>query len=527
MRSSALSTSRCCWHASQTFSTPVPFIAIVSIIGGTQRLRRSSAPPSVSIARKSATVSAAPGRSAILTTKQSAISSNPALMVCAESPRPGTVTTTTVSATFMISSSTCPTPTVSTRIMSQPNASSARITSRVAGARPPRVWRAAILRMKTPLSPAWRCMRTRSPRTAPPVNGLDGSTATMPTERPSLRMTAANESTSVLFPEPGGPVTPMTCACPVCGYRAATSCLAPASPFSIFVIALASARQSRATTRRASSRVPSLSFGAGRRAPIQSIGSRQVLNEPVGSGIIILDTQDFLDMLIASARLSVKRPFSLFSTVVSHGWYQTLPFRWDAAEEALLRAEALRDGRIMLVRIEETASTRRNHRDLVITVKGDGARDPGVASEMARRVNVMLHADEDLSGFYELSKRVPDLEAARKLGAGRCMRAPTLWEDVVKTILSTNVTWRQAVHMIHRLAELGDPCPADPSLRAWTTPGQVVRAKEKFLRDTVRAGYRAPYIMELAKAQKSGAIDLDTIDAAAKKMTEKQLFDAR
>jgi 3-methyladenine DNA glycosylase/8-oxoguanine DNA glycosylase len=231
-------------------------------------------------------------------------------------------------------------------------------------------------------------------------------------------------------------------------------------------------------------------------------------------------------MQTATTRLSVKRPFSLFSTVVSHGWYQTLPFRWVAGDDALLRAEALRDGRVMLVRVEEATSARRNYRDLVITVKGDGARDPGVAGEMSRRVDVMLHASEDLSEFYALSATVPELEAARRLGAGRCMRAPTLWEDVVKTILSTNVTWRQAVTMINRLAELGDPCPADPSLRSWPTAEQMMRAKEKFLRDTVRAGYRSPYIMELAKAQNSGTIDLDALDAAAKKMNEKQLFDA-
>src|ERR1700730_7851140 len=112
-----------------------------------------------------------------------------------------------------------------------------------------------------------------------------------------------------------------------------------------------------------------------------------------------------------------------------------------------------------------------------------------------------------------------------KAGAGRCMRATASGSDVVKTILSTNVTWRQAVTMINRLAELGDPCPADPSLRSWPTPGQVIRAKEKFLRNTVRAGYRSPYIMELARAQKSGTIDLDALDAAAKKMSENQLFD--
>ncbi len=230
-------------------------------------------------------------------------------------------------------------------------------------------------------------------------------------------------------------------------------------------------------------------------------------------------------MQTATARLSVKKPFSLFSTVVSHGWYQTLPFRWLEADQALLRAEALRDGRVMLVRVEERASAARNHVDLLVTVTGEGAKDPGVCGEMARRVSVMLHADEDLSGFYKLCASEPELREARRQGAGRCMRASTLWEDVLKTVLGTNVTWRQAVTMINRLAQLGDPCPALPELRAWPTPGQIVRAKEKFLRNTVRAGYRSPYIMELAKAQKSGSIDLDTIDAAAKKLSEKELYD--
>jgi 3-methyladenine DNA glycosylase/8-oxoguanine DNA glycosylase len=229
-------------------------------------------------------------------------------------------------------------------------------------------------------------------------------------------------------------------------------------------------------------------------------------------------------MQTAVERISVRKPFTLFSTVISHGWYQTLPFRWLGSERVLLRAEALRDGRVMLVRVEESTSVRPRSRDLVISIKGEGAKDPGIAAEMARRVVVMLHADEDLSEFYELCKTVPDLHKARAMGAGRCMRAPTLWEDVIKTILSTNVTWRQAVSMINRLAQLGEPCPADPSLRAWPTPGQVVRAKEQFLRDTVRAGYRSPYIMALALAQKSGSIDLDAIDAAASKSDEQALY---
>lgn len=231
-------------------------------------------------------------------------------------------------------------------------------------------------------------------------------------------------------------------------------------------------------------------------------------------------------METATVRLQVRKPFSLFATVVSHGWYQTLPFRWLGEQGALERAERLHDGRVMLVRMEEAKSKRSGYKDILVAVTGEGARDPGVAAEMARRASVTLRLDQDLRPFYALCRDLSALRDVPKLGAGRCMRAPTLWEDVIKTVLSTNVNWRQAVVMSNRLAQLGDHAPADPTLRSWPTPGQVVRARESFLRKTVRAGYRSPYIMELATAQKSGAIDLDATDAASSSLGEQELFKA-
>src|SRR5690348_14164476 len=158
--------------------------------------------------------------------------------------------------------------------------------------------------------------------------------------------------------------------------------------------------------------------------------------------------------------------------------------------------------------MSEDGSDRKTHRDVLVTTRGEGAGDPGVAQEMARRARSMLHLDERLDGFYALSRELPDVKDARRAGAGRLVRASSLWEDVVKTILGTNVVWKQAVVMINRLSELGDPCPAEPALRAWPSPGQIARAGERFLRDSVRAGYRSPYIVELAKRMKSGDIDL-------------------
>ena len=82
------------------------------------------------------------------------------------------------------------------------------MASGVARARPPRWPRVAIERMKTPGSVAWSCMRTRSPRMAPPVNGDDGSMASTVTSSSRARRWPMIELVSVDLPAPGEPVMP-------------------------------------------------------------------------------------------------------------------------------------------------------------------------------------------------------------------------------------------------------------------------------------------------------------------------------
>ena len=66
------------------------------------------------------------------------------------------------------------------------------MASGTARARPPRWPRVAIERMNTPGSVAWSCMRTRSPRMAPPLNGEVGSMAST-ADRLALRPQVADE----------------------------------------------------------------------------------------------------------------------------------------------------------------------------------------------------------------------------------------------------------------------------------------------------------------------------------------------
>jgi hypothetical protein len=78
----------------------------------------------------------------------------------------------------------------------------------VAGDSPPSLPLVAIERTKTPSSPMWSCILIRSPSSAPPVIGLDGSTATTPTRLEFVRNEVIMALARVDLPTPGGPVMP-------------------------------------------------------------------------------------------------------------------------------------------------------------------------------------------------------------------------------------------------------------------------------------------------------------------------------
>ena len=89
---------------------PAPSVAVVGTTGGVH----GSSGPIRSICWRSRTATSEPSRSALFTTKTSAISKIPAFATWTASPQPGETTTTVVSVAAATSTSACPTPTVST-----------------------------------------------------------------------------------------------------------------------------------------------------------------------------------------------------------------------------------------------------------------------------------------------------------------------------------------------------------------------------------------------------------------------------
>jgi N-glycosylase/DNA lyase len=125
----------------------------------------------------------------------------------------------------------------------------------------------------------------------------------------------------------------------------------------------------------------------------------------------------------------------------------------------------------------------------------------------------MFRLDEDLSPFYAVAAGDEQLAWAAA-GAGRMLRSPTVFEDVVKTICTTNTAWSGTVRMVTALVDdLGAKAPTGG--HAFPTPAAVATAPETFFRDVARAGYRGPYIRMLATDVAEGRLDLEELNDRA------------
>ena len=147
-------------------------------------------------------------------------------------------------------------------------------------------------------------------------------------------------------------------------------------------------------------------------------------------------------------------------------------------------------------------------------------RRPGAREQEAIRTAVehVLRLDEDLSDFYEVARGDPELSWAAA-GAGRLVRSPTVFEDVVKTICTTNCSWsateRMVAALVEHLGERADGAPhSGPYGRAFPTPGAMADADDNFYRDVVRAGYRGAYLRTLASSVASGETELEELGRA-------------
>ena len=210
-------------------------------------------------------------------------------------------------------------------------------------------------------------------------------------------------------------------------------------------------------------------------------------------------------------------PVDLWRTLVSHGVASLPPQELDEDARTLTTTLRLPLGGSRTVRI----TSGRVGGALVDLVGGPVAAPD--AEHLVATVRHMLRLDDDLSEFYAAARGDPQLEWATH-GAGRMLRSPTVFEDVVKTICTTNCAWSATERMVGALvAHLGEPAEGSDR-RAFPSPRAMAETGEGFYRDVARAGYRGAYLRVLAARVAEGSLDLEVLaEAPAEEVPDEEV----
>ncbi len=205
-------------------------------------------------------------------------------------------------------------------------------------------------------------------------------------------------------------------------------------------------------------------------------------------------------------------PVDLWRTLVSHGFHDLPPLALDDDQRTLTMTVRMPRGAPRRVTV---GAGRRGAARIVPTGSEPSAQARASIEGQVARV---LHLDQDLAPFYTLAAEDPDLSWVTT-GAGRMLRSPTVFEDVVKTLCTTNCSWGLTRTMVTALVtNLGDPSlgPRNPATNAFPTPAALAAQPERFYRDIVRSGYRAPHFKRLGELVFSGEVDLERLGEAGR-----------
>ncbi len=185
-------------------------------------------------------------------------------------------------------------------------------------------------------------------------------------------------------------------------------------------------------------------------------------------------------------RISLPPRFHFDTVVRSHGWYDLPPFAYDAVRGELTTFLA------------GAARVRFRARQGGLEVSAEAA-DRETLRRLARRI---FSLDVDLSSLGPAFEGEPALRRALERGGGRMLRAPTLFEDAVKILLTTNCSWQATRGMVERLiVETGEG-------GSFPEPEQVARLSPARLARKIRCGYRAEALSRFARRVASCRLDL-------------------
>lgn len=192
--------------------------------------------------------------------------------------------------------------------------------------------------------------------------------------------------------------------------------------------------------------------------------------------------------------LKIPPHYSLRSVLLSHGWSALPPFQ-----------------------------VGNNHNDITFAFSGSGKPTLIQISQKGKKLEIdsgrklknleletiqqMFGLNLVLDSFFKMAIK-HNRQWIQKHHMGRLMRAESVFEDLIKLILTTNCTWSLTKKMV------GDLCNnLGEKVQGFSTfPKAEVIAKknENYFKNVVKTGYRAPYLVKISKMVASGQLDLES-----------------
>lgn len=189
--------------------------------------------------------------------------------------------------------------------------------------------------------------------------------------------------------------------------------------------------------------------------------------------------------MVATHRLRIQTgaPFDWRLAVWGHGWAALAPFAWDA-DRGVLEFPVEHEGLVVDVRLRHRSPY------LLAHITSPQTLSAASRSRLRARLVRMVRLDEDFRPFWRMCRAHGKLAWVARLGAGRLLRAPSLFEDQLKILFTTNCTWGNTRSMSARLVDLlGRPGPS--GRKAFPTAARCARRTPAWWRDVMRVGYRA------------------------------------
>jgi len=191
--------------------------------------------------------------------------------------------------------------------------------------------------------------------------------------------------------------------------------------------------------------------------------------------------------------------FDFRSLVLSHGWFSLPPWRWSSKSNTLSRpfrtpANGTIDARI---------SVRRSHNKTIVLFRPhDNCRVTLESRQSLRnQIRRILCLDIDYSEFQNSCSDDSLLRFVYENKCGGMLRCPTAFEDLLKTVCTTNCNWRNTKTMCQSLCAINDG--------DFPTPDILLQYSPSSLSQKVPLGYRTATVLQAARIFSQDCSQLD------------------